>query len=232
MALSLIPRQLPEQRMHTLNIEDIFQLGEIEAKERPPLEHYFSPTRKEQFIRNYIHYLNSSLLKAKQGYLDTDLYLVLVLSFQFVAPFLEIQAEKELVLFYRILQQKYGLESPDINLHFTTDEFEEGMMGEEEAMQAFRDELDNSFEGNREVKESVQKRLKQDGIEAIMKWQRTHELPELAEAFGRSIVIPSFFTYRDKKLVDFYRRTTTGISYEVAVPDLEEEEEQEDHGEA
>ncbi len=54
-----------------------------------------------------------------------------------------------------------------------------------------------------------------------MKWQQLKGIPELAEAFGRSIVIPSFFTFADKKLTSFYRRTTEGINYEVAVPDFE-----------
>ena len=108
----------------------------------------------------------------------------------------------------------------DINLHFTTNELEEGMVAEEVALVSFRRELENSYDGRREVKESVQKRLKQDGIAAIMKWQQEKGIPELAEAFGRSIVIPSFFSFIDKKLVEFYRKTTRGISYEVAVPDF------------
>ena len=47
------------------------------------------------------------------------------------------------------------------------------------------------------------------------------EIPELAEAFGRSIVIPSFFSYSDKKLTAFYRSATEGIMYEIAVPDFD-----------
>jgi hypothetical protein len=82
-------------------------------------------------------------------------------------------------------------------------------------------ELENSYEGKREVRESVQKRLKQDGIEAIMKWLHAKGIPELAEAFGRSIVIPSFFSFVDKRLVEFYRKTTGDIRYEVAVPEFE-----------
>jgi hypothetical protein len=221
MALSLIPQMLPEQRMHTVTIEEILSLGESIQTNQPSLEHYFSPTRKEMFIKDYLHYLNTSLLDAKHGHLDLDLYLVFVLSFQFTIPLLEIPVGKELDLFYHILEQHYKVDDLDINLHFTTDEPEEGMVAEEDALLSFRNELENSYDGRREVKESVQKRLKQDGIRAIMNWQQAKGIPELAEAFGRSIVIPSFFSFIDKKLIEFYRETSRGIRYEVAVPDFE-----------
>ncbi len=45
-----------------------------------------------------------------------------------------------------------------------------------------------------------------------------HSLPSLAEAFGRSIVIPSFFSFSDKKLVAFYRSATPRICYRAAIP--------------
>jgi hypothetical protein len=86
-------------------------------------------------------------------------------------------------------------------------------------MEAFRHELGESYSGNREVKDRVQKRLKNDSLGAISKWQREQSLPTLAEAFGRSIVIPSFFTFVDKRLVGYYRETTSGITYRVAVPE-------------
>jgi hypothetical protein len=221
MALSLVPRMIPEQRMHTVTIEEILTLGEKIESIRPPLEHYFSPPRKEMFIKDYLHYLNTSLLEAKHGHLDLDLYLVFVLSFQFTAPLLEIPVNKELDHFYHILEHDYDVNEPDINLHFTTDELEDGMVSEEDALISFRQELDNSYEGRREVKESVQKRLKHDGMKSIMKWQQIKGIAELAEAFGRSIVIPSFFSFVDKKLVEFYQKTTGGIRYEVAVPEFE-----------
>lgn len=221
MAMSLVPRMIPEQRMHTVTIEEILTLGEQIESIQPPLEHYFSPTRREMFIKDYLHYLNTSLLEAKHGHLDLDLYLVFVLSFQFTSPLLEIPVKKELDHFYHILEHHYDVNELDINLHFTTDELEDGMVAEEDALLSFRQELENSYEGKREVKESVQKRLKQDGIGAIMKWQHTKGIPELAEAFGRSIVIPSFFSFVDKKLVEFYRKTTGDIRYEVAVPEFE-----------
>jgi hypothetical protein len=219
MAISLIPQQRPEQGMKTVTIEEIVSLGRKYATDQPPLEHYFSPGKKEQFIKEYIHYLNSSLLEAKHGQMDQHLYLMFVISFQFIAPLLGISAEKEMVLFYRILQDNYKVEEPDINLHFTINIIEEGMTGEDEALSSFRHELEHSYTGRREVKESVQGRLKQDGIEAIYKWQKEKDLPSLAEAFGRSIVIPSFFSFQDKRLVQFYQGTTSGISYEVAIPD-------------
>jgi hypothetical protein len=205
--------------MRTLSIDEILSLCESLPEERPPLEHYFSPTRKEAFIKDYLHYLNSGLLDAKRGFLDSDQYLVFVLSFQFTAPLLEIPSEKELGLFYRILQKTYKVEEIDLNLHFSTDQFDEEMLGEKEALKAFRDELEETYSGLREVKESVQKRLKKDAIQAIMTWQRERSLAALAEAFGRSIVIPSFFSFKDKKLVSFYRENTEGITYQVAVPD-------------
>lgn len=298
MDLSLRPQQRPEQRMHTVTIEEIVSLGNRWDDSRPPLENYFSPSRREQFEKDYIHYLNTLLLDMKHGNLDLDLYLVFVLTFQFIAPLLGIHAERELGQFYRILEQRYDVEEPDINLHFSTDRYvappstipspreeddedpdtqagefsaeeyqgehtdaareqEEGAtlddgenipgddgkhaqgneaddrsgeatgagpgketIGEEEALSAFRHELDATWKGRREVKASVQNRLKQDGIRAIMKWQQEKDFPELAEAFGRSVVIPSFFSFRDRKLLDFYRRTTEGITYEVAVPEM------------
>ena len=225
MALSLIPGQLPEQRMHIISIEEILTLGENIEKKQPPLEHYFSPTRKELFIKDYLHFLNSTLLEVKHGNLDMDTFIVLALSFQFTAPLLEIHSEKELRIFYHLLEHKYNVEDLDINLHFNLEgkesaEENENVVNQEEAISSFQLELDNSYEGRREVKESVQKRLKQDGNEAVMKWQKTKDLPELAEAFGRSIVIPAFFSYVDKKLIHFYESSTPGISYEIEVPEL------------
>jgi hypothetical protein len=98
------------------------------------------------------------------------------------------------------------------------EQFDEGMIGEAEAMAAFRNELGTSYDTGREVKEVVQKRLKRDAIEAIMKWQKNHEMPALAESFGRSVVLPSFFSFQDKKLISFYRSATDSIQYKVAVP--------------
>jgi|GEM_PF-1121667 len=312
MDLSLRPQQRPEHRLHTVTIEEIVSLGNRWDETRPPLENYFSPSRREQFEKEYIHYLNTLLLEVKHGNLDLDLYLVFVLTFQFIAPLLGIPAERELGQFWKILEQKYDMEELDINLHFSTDQYvappgtlsspreedsftddevaiaeyehagyedevegelsgfadkngrtaveeneaaeedetagkddgtpdrengtpnredrhapEEGFgggssktIGEKEALSAFRQELDATWKGSREVKSSVQKRLKQDGIRSIMKWQQEKDFPELAEAFGRCVVIPSFFSFRDRKLLDFYRRTTEGITYEVAVPEI------------
>ena len=61
--------------------------------------------------------------------------------------------------------------------------------------------------------------VKKDAIASIMEWQKEQSIPSLAEAFGRSIVIPSFFSYADRRLLHFYRQTTEGITYRVAVPD-------------
>jgi hypothetical protein len=219
MQLSLHPEQRPQQGMRILSIDEVLALGERMPGERPPLEHYFSPTRKDAFVREYLHYLNTWLLEAKHGHLDSDLYLVFVLSFQFTEPLLEIPTEKELGLFWRILEKNYQVEQVDLNLHFSLDGYEEGMVGEKEALQAYREELKETYGGSREVKESVQKRLKKDAIDAIMHWQKEQSLPELAEAFGRSIVIPSFFSFVDKKLVGFYKSNTEGITYQVSIPE-------------
>jgi hypothetical protein len=99
------------------------------------------------------------------------------------------------------------------------EQYEGKLVGEKEALEAFENEVEEFFGEAREVKEVVQKRLKKDAIQAIMAWQREQSIPELAEAFGRSIVIPSFFSYSDRKLLQFYRRNTEGITYRVAVPD-------------
>lgn len=220
MRFSLQPEQRPEQKMRTISIDEVLSLGEKLPGERPQLEHYFSPTKREAFIKDYLHYLNSGLLDAKHGNLDMDLYLVFVLSFQFTAPLLEIPAEKELGLFYRLLQKTYQVEEIDMNLNFSIEAHKNGMVSEQEAINTYRDELEDTYNGIREVTESVQKRLKKDAIEAIMKWQREKSIPALAEAFGRSIVIPSFFSFMDKRMLSFYRGTTRGISYRVAVPEV------------
>jgi len=60
---------------------------------------------------------------------------------------------------------------------------------------------------------------KKDALDSIMEWQKEQSIPSLAEAFGRSIVIPSFFSYADRRLLHFYRQTTEGITYRAAVPD-------------
>lgn len=219
MRFSLQPEPRPEHRIRTVSIDEVLSLGEKLPGDRPQLEHYFSPTKKEAFIKDYLHYLNSGLLDVKHGNLDIDLYLVFILSFQFTAPLLEIPAEKELGLFFRTLQKTYKIEEIDLNLNFSIDSYKSGMVSEQEAINAFRDELEDSYHGIREVKESVHKRLKKDAIEAIMRWQRDQSIPALAEAFGRSIVIPSFFSFMDKKMIRFYRGTTHGISYKVAVPE-------------
>jgi len=219
MRFSIQPEQRPEQKMRTVSIEDVVQACENIPGSKPPLEHYFSPTRKESFIKKYLHYLNTGLLEAKHGNLDSEQYLAFVLSFQFTAPLLEIPAEKELGLFFRILQKTYGLGEVDLNLHFGTEEYEGALVGEKEALEAFQNEVEEYFGEARELKESVQKRVKKDAILSIMDWQREQSIPVLAEAFGRSIVIPSFFSFKDNKLIQFYRANTMGIMYRVAVPE-------------
>jgi hypothetical protein len=205
--------------MRTVSIDEVVNACENAPGSKPPLEHYFSPTKKASFIKKFLHYLNTGLLEAKHGKLDADQYLAFVLSFQFTAPLLEIPAEKELGLFFRILQNTYEVEEVDLNLHFGTDEYEGKMVGENEALEAFSNELEDYFGESLEVKESVQKRVKKDAIKSIMDWQREQSIPFLAEAFGRSIVIPSFFSFKDNRLLQFYRSNTLGIMYQVAVPE-------------
>jgi len=219
MRFSIQPEQRPEQKMRTVSIDEVINACENAPGTKPPLEHYFSPTKKDSFIKKYLHYLNTGLLEAKHGKLDAEQYLAFVLSFQFTAPLLEIPAEKELGLFFRILQNTYEVEKVDLNIHFGTDDYEGEMVGEKEALEAFRQEVEDYFGETREVKESVQKRLKKDAIKSIMDWQSERSIPVLAEAFGRSIVIPSFFSFKDNKLMQFYRANTIGIMYKVAVPE-------------
>jgi len=219
MRFSIQPEPRPEQKLQTVTIDEVLNVCENYTGKKPPLEHYFSPTKKEAFIKDFLHYLNSGLLEARHGGMDRVLYLAFILSFQFTAPLLEITTEKELVLFYRILQKTYGVEEIDLNLHFGMEQYEGEMAGEKEALEAFRSELDEYYGDSREVKASVQKRVRKDAINSILAWQREQNLPVLAEAFGRSIVIPSFFLCKDNRLVQFYRKTTGGITYRVAVPD-------------
>jgi hypothetical protein len=219
MRFSIQPEQRPEQKMRSISIEEVVHACENTMGTKPPLEHYFSPSKKESFIKKFLHYLNTGLLEAKHGNLDSEQYLAFVLSFQFTAPLLEIPAEKELGLFFRILQNTYEIEEVDLNLHFGTEEYEGALVGEKEALEAFRHEVEEYFGDSREVKDSVQKRVKKDAIQSIMDWQREQSIPVLAEAFGRSIVIPSFFSFKDNKLIQFYRTNTKGIMYRVSVPE-------------
>lgn len=219
MRFSIQPEPRQEQNMRTVTIEEILSACAFEPGEKPALEHYFSPTKKESFIKDYLHYLNTGLLDAKHGKLHREQYLAFLLSFQFTAPLLEIPTEKELGLFYRILQKTYKVEEIDLNLHFSLEQYEGEMVGEKEALKAFRSEVDEYFGESREVKSSVRKRVKKDALVSIMDWQREQSIPALAEAFGRTIVIPSFFSFSDKKLLQFYRRNTEGITYRVAVPE-------------
>ena len=205
--------------MRTVTIEEILGACAYDPEAKPMLEHYFSPTKKENFIKEFLHYLNSGLLDARHGELDREQYLAFILSFQFTAPLLEIPAEKELGLFYRILQKTYEVQEIDLNLHFSMEEYEGEMVGEKEALKAFRNEVDEYFGESREVKTSVQKRVKKDAIASIMAWQQEQSIALLAEAFGRTIVIPSFFSFSDRKLLQFYRRNTAGITYRVAIPE-------------
>lgn len=219
MRFSLQPEPRPQQNMRTVTINEIAAAIENGYGARPVLEHYFSPPKKASFIKEFLHYLNSGLLEAKHGKLNKDQYLAFVLCFQFTAPLLDISAEKELGLFCRILMKTYGIEEPDLNLHFCMDQYEGAMVGEKEALEALKNDVEEFYGDSLEVKQSVQKRLKRDAITSIMSWQREMGIPQLAEAFGRSIVIPSFFAFCDKKLLLFYRQSTTGITYRVAIPE-------------
>ena len=219
MRFSIQPEPRPEQQMRIVTIDEIVSACESDPGAKPTLEHYFSPTKKDSFIKGFLHYLNTGLLEAKHGKLHREQYLAFILSFQFTAPLLEIQAEKELGKFYRILQKTYEVDEVDLNMHFSMEQYEGEMAGEEEALEAFRSEVDGFFGDSREVKESVQKRVKNDAISSIIVWQREQSIPVLAEAFGRTIVIPSFFSFSDSKLLEFYRRNTEGITYRVAVPE-------------
>lgn len=219
MRFSIQPEPRQEQNVRSVTIHEILNVCENDPGNKPTLEHYFSPTKKLSFIKEFLHYLNTGLLEAKHGEMDREQYLAFILSFQFTAPLLEIPTEKELGLFYRILQKNYQVEEVDLNLHFSMDQYEGNMVGEKEALEAFRSEVDDYFGDSREVKESVRKRVKKDAINSIFDWQREQSIPLLAEAFGRTIVIPSFFSFSDRRLMQFYRRNTEGITYRVAVPE-------------
>jgi hypothetical protein len=221
MRFSLQPEQRPEMRMQTVSLDEIISRIGKNSEQRPPLEHYFSPSKKELFIKDFLHYLNTELLEIRHGRLDLDLYLVFLIVFQFISPLLEIPVRKELDLFLQALAKTYGIEDADLNLHFGIEGEgeEEKMLGEREALEVFRHELDETYQGRREVKDTVQKRLKTDAIETIMQWQREQTLKTLVEAFGRSVVIPAFFSFLDKRLIGFYRDSSGGITYRVAIPE-------------
>jgi len=219
MRLSIQPEPRQEQNIRTVTIEEIVAICEGDIGAKPSLEYYFSPPKTASFIKEFLHYLNSGLLEAKHGNLDQGQYMAFVLSFQFTAPLLEISTEKELGIFCRILQKTYKVEEPDLNLHFSIEEYEGSLVAEKEALEAFTSELEEYYGDSLEVKKGVQHRLKKDAITSIMAWQKEQNIPQLAEAFGRSIVIPSFFSFFDRKLANFYRQTTDGITYRIAVPE-------------
>jgi hypothetical protein len=219
MRFSISPEPRQEFRMRTVSIDQILSACERGSGSRPSLEHYFSPTKKEAFIKEFLHYLNTRLLDARHGELDSDQYLVFVLMFQFVAPLLHIPAEKEFGTFFRILQESYGIENADLNLHFALKGYSGDMKREKDALEALRNELGESYEGHRDVKESVRKRLRNDALASISEWQHERSVATLAEAFGRSIVIPSFFSFTDKRLIQYYRATSEGITYRIPVPE-------------
>ena len=207
MRFSIQPEPRPEQKLRTVTLDELLSVCESDPGTKPTLEHYFSPSKKEAFVKAFLHYLNTGLLEAKHGNLDRELYLAFILSFQFSAPLLEISAEKELGLFYRVLQKNYQVEEVDLNLHFSMDHYEGEMVGEREALEAYRTDLGEYYGDSLEVKESVQKRLRKDAIQSILDWQREQSIPWLAEAFGRSVVIPSFFHIKIKGCFSFTGRT-------------------------
>ena len=86
MRFSIQPEPRPEQQLQTVTIDEVLNISDQDTGKKPPLEHYFSPTKKEAFIKEFLHYLNSGLLEAKHGSMDRVLYLAFILSFQFTAP--------------------------------------------------------------------------------------------------------------------------------------------------
>ena len=94
MRFSLQPEPRPEQRMQTVTLDEIMTACENIQGGKPALEYYFSPPKKQAFIKDFLHYLNTELLEAKHGNLYRESYLALILSFQFTSPLLEISSEK------------------------------------------------------------------------------------------------------------------------------------------
>jgi len=119
MRFSIQPEPRQEQNMRTVTIEEILSACTYDPGAKPTLEYYFSPTKKDHFVKEFLHYLNTGLLDAKHEDLHREQYLAFLLSFQFTSPLLEIPAEKELGLFYRILQKTYKVKEIDLNLHFS-----------------------------------------------------------------------------------------------------------------
>ena len=61
MRFSIQPEPRPELRIRTVSIDEVLSLGEKIEGERPQLEHYFSPTKRDAFIKEFLHFLNSGL---------------------------------------------------------------------------------------------------------------------------------------------------------------------------
>ncbi len=67
MRFSIKPEPRQESYMRTVPIDEILAACKSEYGTKPILEYYFSPTKNETFIQDFLHYLNSSLLDAKHG---------------------------------------------------------------------------------------------------------------------------------------------------------------------
>jgi hypothetical protein len=204
------------------------------------LEDYFGHDRSERLSAAFTNYLRGELLAIKRDTIHRDQYVSLALSFEFTARLLGLfkaDANNAIYLsfldFQKVLKQKYNTSLPQVKFDFEggTDS-ENKFLGEDEALKDYSNNLDEDFKGNRDVKDLACTKLRNDGIKAVMRWQhyrkelcsQTGSYIEnckcvLSEAFGRSIVIPAFFSIHDKKLENFYRKSTDDIKYYIEVPD-------------
>lgn len=209
-----------EQTMgRELRIEDIISIADRFATEHPPLADYFSPTRTQRFMEDYREFLRTMTYRTRQAELGEEGYVAMALSLQFTAPLLGIEASGELRGFCEALSKTYGIREPDLSLRFLGDEPEEGAWDEFSALHAYASQLQDAYKAKRSASHAAQAKVKRDGIEAVMTYQRERTLGALAEAFGRSVVVPAFFEYKDKRLVGFYRSVTEGVRYSLCVPE-------------
>lgn len=244
MNMSMIPSQRPEQRLEQrkLPIDVIVNLwnsdNTLHQQVVRSLEDYFSPEKAHKLNSAFANYLKGEIHNARRGFLNSNHYVSLVLSFQFTAPLLnlidyknengEITAARD--EFYTILKRKYDIIGQPYMMFKRDNTFDsEKIIDESEAMKIYGSDLNENFNGKRDVKDSVHMRLKKDGIDSVKLW--LHERKKcisdftwggalaLSEAFGRSIVIPSFFLYKDAKLFDFYKKSADGITYYIAIPE-------------
>jgi len=237
MGMSMSPLMDMSMRLtqtYDCTIDEIITLLDEPSKYTPllrkGLEDYFSPAKSGSIEKEFEKYLKHEMYMMKNNDFSRDNYIALTLSFQFTSPLLGLMKQDETGIyvqykkFQKLLKEKYDLSDPRMKFDIRED-VPESFLDEHDALDAYSDDLEENFGKDRNIKESVQDRLRQDGNNAVKLWQNKCKsqdeasLAALSEAFGRCVVIPTFFSYKDKKLLNFYHESTKNIKYYIEIPE-------------